>query len=168
MFDTMASEMVHVHNMLIRGLNSLYLQAPHIAPADDRSFCRYVMGWYLLLHSHHGGEEETLFPTVERMAGVTGIMDTNVAQHRAFHAGVDALQAYAGAVLAGTETYDGRRIVALVDSFGAALTQHLADEIPSILALRQYGDRMAGLPREFQKEAEKAMVFLPSVLSRRL
>jgi hypothetical protein len=161
-FDMMASEMVNVHNMLIRGLNSIYLQAPYIKPADDKSFCKYVLGWYVLLHSHHGGEEATFFPTVERMTGIKGLMDTNVEQHRVFHDGVDELKSYAEAVIASKEKYDGNKIVELVDSFGTALTQHLADEIPTIQSLRQYGEKLAGLPKEFEKEAETAMVLSPS------
>jgi hypothetical protein len=157
-FDELASEMCHVHNMINRGLNSIYLQAPHITPADEKHFCKYVLGWYNLLHSHHSGEEESFFPVVEGMTGVKGIMDNNVEQHKAFHDGIDSLKAFADAVVADKQKYDGSRLVALIDGFGPALTQHLADEIPTILSLRQYGDKMAGLPKAFDEEGEKAMV----------
>lgn len=158
MFDELASEMCHVHNMILRGLNSIYLQAPHITPADEKPFCRYVLGWYNLLHSHHSGEEADFFPTVENMTGVKGLMDNNVDQHKAFHDGMDSLKAFADAVVADKEKYDASRLVALIDDFGPALTQHLGDEIPTILSLRQYGEKMAGLPKAFDKEGEKAMV----------
>lgn len=158
MFDDMASEMANVHNMFIRGLNSIYLQAPHIKPADEKLFARYVVGWYAALHSHHAGEERSFFPGVERMTGVQGIMDTNKEQHEAFHDGLDALQAYCKAVMAGTERYDGAKVVGMVDGFGPALVQHLNDEIPSILNLRQHGDKLAGLPKLFDDEAQEAMV----------
>lgn len=155
--DGIASEMANVHNMIIRGLNSIYLQAPHIKPADEKAFCRYIAGWHFLLHSHHSGEESMLFPAVEKMAEVEGIMETNVEQHRAFHDGIDSLKAYANAVVADKEKYDGSRVVALIDGFGSTLTQHLSDEIPSLLSLQQYGDKMAALPKLFEEEGEKAM-----------
>jgi hypothetical protein len=158
MFDELASEMCHVHNMINRGLNSIYLQAPHITPTDEKPFCKYVLGWYNLLHSHHSGEERDFFPTVEKMTGVKGIMDNNIDQHKAFHDGMDSLKAFADGVLADEQKYDGSRLVALIDSFGPALMQHLADEIPTILSLRQYGDKMAELPKAFDEEGEKAMV----------
>lgn len=159
MFDKIASEMAHVHNMLIRGLNSIILQAPHIKSADEKAFCKYIMGWYNLLHSHHSGEEAIFFPTVERMAGTKGIMDTNIDQHKAFHDGVDELKGYAQAVVADQEKYAGTKVVSLIDRFGNPLIQHLADEIPTILSLRQYGEeKMAGLPNEFDAEGDKAMV----------
>lgn len=161
MFDELASEMCHVHNMVLRGLNSIYLQAPHITPADEKPFCRYVLGWYNLLHSHHSGEEADFFPTVEKMTGVKGLMDNNVDQHKAFHDGMDSLKAFADAVVADKEKYDASRLVTLIDDFGPALTQHLGDEIPTILSLRQYGEKMAGLPKAFDEEGEKAMVCEP-------
>ena len=159
MFDKLASEMAHVHNMLIRGLNSIYLQAPHIKPADEKPFCKYIMGWYDLLHIHHDGEEAMFFPIVEKMTDTKGIMDTNIDQHKAFHDGVDELKGYAQGVIAERGRYSGTKLVSLVDGFGTSLVQHLADEIPTILSLRQYGEaRMAGLAKEFDAEGDKAMV----------
>ncbi|KAH6616204.1 hypothetical protein B0J18DRAFT_373326 [Chaetomium sp. MPI-SDFR-AT-0129] len=156
-FDEIASEMVNVHNMFIRGLNSIYLQAPHIEPADEKLFARYILGWYHGLHSHHAGEEKSFFPAVERMTGVQGIMDTNKDQHEAFHDGFEALQVYCKAVLAGTEKYDGAKLVGLVDGFAPVLVQHLNDEIPTILSLRKYGDKMDGLMKVLEDEAQEAM-----------
>ncbi|KAK4096321.1 hypothetical protein N658DRAFT_436356 [Parathielavia hyrcaniae] len=158
MFDELASEMVHVHNMVIRGLNSIYLQAPHIQPADEKGFCQYILFWHTLLHSHHTGEETMLFPEVEKLTGVEGLMETNVEQHKAFHDGIDSFKAYAESVLAGAQQYQGAKVVAIIDGFGPALIQHLADEVPSLLGLRQYGkDKLASLPAFFDAEGEKAM-----------
>ena len=158
----MASEMALVHNMIILGINSIYLQAPHIMPADEKPFCKYITCWYDVVDSHHAGEEAMFFPSVEKMTGIKGVMDTNIDQHKAFHDGMDLLKAYADAVLAGKEKYEGSKVVRLIDDFGAVLTQHLADEIPTILSLRQYGDKMAGLPKIFSDEGAKAMASFPS------
>ncbi|KAK3906060.1 hypothetical protein C8A05DRAFT_30129 [Staphylotrichum tortipilum] len=157
MFDKLASEMSLVHNMLIRGLNSIYLQAPHIQPADTKPFAKYILGWCHGLHSHHDGEETMFFPAVEKMTGEPGVMDTNIEQHKRFHDGLEQLQAYADDVVVGKEAYDGGRVVAIIDAFGPALIQHLTDEIPTILGLRKYGDKMAALPKLFDEEGEKAM-----------
>jgi hypothetical protein len=158
MFDDVASEMALVHNMAIRGLNSIYLQAPHIQPGDEKAFCRYIGGWYLLLHSHHAGEEAMLFTWIEDKTGVEGIMETNREQHKSFHDAIDEFHIYADAVIAGTEKYDGGKVVAMIDVFGEPLIQHLRDEIPTIVGLRQYGEKVAGMDKLFAQEAEKAMV----------
>ncbi|KAK4120480.1 hypothetical protein N657DRAFT_692966 [Parathielavia appendiculata] len=158
MFDELASEMVHVHNMMIRGLNSIYLQAPHIKSADEKGFCKYILLWHELLHGHHSGEEALFFPEVEKLTGVKGIMETNVEQHKAFHDGIGRFKAYAQSVIAGGQKYEGSKVVAMINEFGPALIQHLTDEIPTVLGLRQYGkDRLAGLPKVFDQEGEQAM-----------
>ncbi|KAK3896594.1 hemerythrin HHE cation binding domain-containing protein [Staphylotrichum tortipilum] len=82
--------------MLIRGLNSIYLQAPHIQPADTKPFA-----------NHHDGEEAMFFPAVEKMTGEPGVMDTNIKQQKRFHDGLEQLQADADDVVAGKEAYDG-------------------------------------------------------------
>jgi hypothetical protein len=53
-----ASEMALVHNMIIRGLNSIYLQAPNIKLEKDvKDFLTYMYSWSLLVHMHHDNEE---------------------------------------------------------------------------------------------------------------
>jgi hypothetical protein len=165
MFDELATEMAHVHNMMIRGLNSIYLQAPYIKPADEKGFCRYMLLWYTFLHGHHSAEEAMFFPNVERMTGIKGVMDGNIEQHRAFHDGLDKFKAYAEAVVAGKEKYNGSKVVGMLDEFGPALIQHLTDEIPTVVGLRQYGkEKLADLPKAFEEEGEKAMVRRPSFI----
>jgi hypothetical protein len=51
-----------LHNGLLRGLNSIYLQAPHITkPSDQRDFIEYALLRATVLESHHEGEEINLF-----------------------------------------------------------------------------------------------------------
>ncbi|KAL2132263.1 hypothetical protein VTI74DRAFT_4003 [Chaetomium olivicolor] len=157
MLDTLASEMCHVHNMIIRGLNSIYLQAPHIKLADEKSFCQYMTGWYNLLHTHHAGEEAMFFPIVEKLTGIKGIMDINIEQHRSFHDGVDGFKAYAEAVLADKEKFDGAKVVGMIDAFGPPLMKHLGDEIPTILSLRPHATKLRDLPKHMDEEGDKAM-----------
>ena len=156
-YDELASEMALVHNMIIRGLNSIYLQAPHIKPADERSFGRYMVNWHSLVHSHHDGEEVMFFPAIHRLTGVEGLMCANIEQHKLFHDGLEIFKTYADAVVSG-EKYEGSRVIEIIDSFAPALVKHLADEIPTIMGLRQYDDKLAELPKLFQEEAEKTMV----------
>ena len=161
MFDEMASEMALVHNIIIRGLNSIYLQAPHISPADEKPFGRYMAHWHNLIHSHHAGEEAMFFPAIQRLTGVDGLMDANIEQHKTFHDGLETFKAYIDAVAADQEKYEGSRLVEMIDGFAPALVKHLGDEIPTILGLRQYADKLAELPKLFAEEADKVMVRLP-------
>lgn len=151
--------MACVHNVVIRGLNSIYLQAPHVQPADEESFCEYIGHWHGIISMHHTAEEEDGFPMIEKMAGEKGIMDDNVEQHRVFHGGLDALGRYAADCVAGSKEYDGKKIVSMIDEFGGELAKHLEDEIPTIEGLRRYGERkMAGLKGALEAEAERNKV----------
>ena len=52
--ETFATEMANVHNVLIRGLNSIILQAPHVKETQDiKDFMKYAEIWYILIHEHH-------------------------------------------------------------------------------------------------------------------
>ena len=147
--------MACIHNVFLRGLNAIYLQAPHIQPADAKSFCAFVTNWHALLTLHHTAEEDDGFPLIEEMAGEKGIMDANVQQHHAFLEGLNALERYVKACGAGTERYEGSKVVAMIDRFGKGLAGHLADEIPTIEGLRKYGEKMAGLRSVFEREAKR-------------
>ncbi|SPO01555.1 uncharacterized protein DNG_04228 [Cephalotrichum gorgonifer] len=153
-FDECASNMAAVHNTVIRGLNAIYLQAPHIKPADVKSFSTFISHWYLVIHHHHNGEETYAFPRIEEMAGEKGIMDVNVAQHHAFLDGLEEFGKYAADCAAGKEEYDGGKIVRMIDGFGAALAEHLADEIPSLENLRRFGNKMSSLKDVLQQDAD--------------
>lgn len=158
-FHRMASEMVNIHNVIIRGLNSIYLQARSIPPADHGSFAHYMHQWHRLLDAHHAGEEHTFFPAVERLAGEAGIMGANVDQHRAFHDGMERFGAYALACVRGEVVFSGEEVVRIVDSFGGPLTEHLSAEIQSLLDLERFGEeKMAGMEKSAAEEAETAMV----------
>lgn len=139
MFDDLAVEMTCVHNCFIRGINAIYLQAPYITQADAKSFCNYAAVWSKMIHIHHHEEESIFFPEVEKMANEEGLMAGNVEQHHAFHDGLENYQAFVDGVLSGKDVYDGKKLVSIIDSFGGILTQHLTDEIPTLLGLKKFG-----------------------------
>ncbi|GKT42888.1 uncharacterized protein ColSpa_03069 [Colletotrichum spaethianum] len=157
-FSRIASGMALIHNMAIRGLNSIYLQAPHVSASDTKAFLQYTLAWYSLLHVHHSGEEADFFPAIEEMTGHKGLMDCNVSQHQEFHDGLVAFKTYVDACVSGEEMFDGPKLVTLIDAFGGVLTKHLGDEIPSILGLKTFGtEKMAPLEKVFAEEGEKSM-----------
>ena len=159
--------MALVHNLLTRYLNSIYLQAPHIIPDDVPNFCRYVLCWHTIITIHHDGEEAVLFPWVDEVVGVKGIMEGNLEQHRAFHAGVENLRDYVQDVLDGKKRYDGGRVMALIDAFSEPLGVHLREEIPSLLGLRELGglEKFGGLGEVLDKMAKHGVVSLGAFLT---
>lgn len=135
-----AQQMVHLHNCILRLLNSIYNQALHVRSPDDiRDFLAYVNHWHDELLHHHMVEEEFFFPALEALNGQKGSMEGNVAQHDAFEPGLEALGKYAAST--GVEEYDGHKLRAIIDSFGEILSKHLADEIPTLLKLEACDDK---------------------------
>jgi len=135
--------MALVHNSIIRGLNSIYLQAPNIKQEKDvADFLTYMFSWSLLVHMHHDSEESVLFPLLEKDIGIQGFMDKNVEQHKAFGPGLTAFDAFVTAAKEGKEQFDGVRVRSIIDSFGEVLTQHLTDEIVVFEELEKFGDKI--------------------------
>lgn len=154
--------MACVHNVIIRGLNSIYLQARNVAPtkvsaitpqnkADVQTrddFVDYAREWSIFLHLHHDGEEALLFPEIEKATATTGIMDRNVQQHRLFDEGVKRFDDYLARVRCPVDGKErigedkflyGPELAEIIESFGSTLTNHLNEEIGTLLSLRVYG-----------------------------
>jgi len=153
-------EMVAIHNIFIRGINTIYNQAIKVGEsgteADRLEFCEFAAVWSLGLHEHHGMEEDTVFPDIENVAGAKGIMETNVQQHEAFTGGLEKYDAYLRKVQGGEEKYDGRKLVAIIDDFGKLLAEHLSDEIVTLRGLYKYPDAdWEGVTKRIEKRVMK-------------
>lgn len=153
--------MALAHNGILRGLNSIYLQATHI-PREDvgtvRDFLTYCQCWGESMHHHHDAEEGIFFPSIEQISGVQGIMERNIEQHRAFTPGFDRFQQYCRTCL--PKDYDGQRIRSLIEAFAEPLTQHLHDEIETLRGLDKYDSERI---RQAYKRFEKRMMATDNV-----
>ena len=129
-------QMALIHNTILRALNSSYSQclAVKAETSDAEDFLLYNQCIFDMLHEHHANEEGFLFQEIEKLAGVPGLMDHNVEQHRAFQAGVERFRDYVYNTT--KEDYDGQKLQDLIDGFGSVVTKHLHDEIPSLLDMK--------------------------------
>jgi len=149
--------MALVHNMIIRGLNSIYLQAPNIKEKKDISdFLTYMYSWSLLVHMHHDNEESMIFPLLEKNIGIDGYMEKNVDQHKLFGPGLTAFDNYVRDVRAGEAQFDGVKVQATINTFGEVFTQHLTEEISTFLDLEQFAEKI-DWPYWNKKMQEKAV-----------
>ncbi|MCJ1472563.1 hypothetical protein MMC13_001212 [Lambiella insularis] len=151
-----ATQMALAHNGILRGLNSIYLQATHIPRKDRdavRDFLTYCQCWCKSMHHHHDAEESNFFPSIERISNVQGIMERNIEQHRAFTPGFELFQEYSQTCL--PENYDGQKIRSLIEDFAEPLTRHLHDEIETLRALDKYD---SGRVRQAYQRLEKSLM----------
>ncbi|CAI6285932.1 unnamed protein product [Periconia digitata] len=148
-----ATEMALAHNGMIRGLNSIYIQAsnlPRNNPKIVQDFLTYCQCWSESMHHHHDMEEDSFFPAIEKLTGVQGLMERNVEQHRAFTPGFERFQQYANTCA--PKDYDAAELKSLVEGFAEPLTRHLQDEIETLRGLHEYdSERLKAAYKEFEK-----------------
>jgi hemerythrin superfamily protein len=152
--------MAQAHNAMLRGINSIYLQAPNVKdPKDIADFLAFVNIWVKWISHHHMFEETRMFPGFEKVAAQPGLLEDNVNQHHAFTDGLAELKNYAETTI--PQTYSGQKVQEIIDGFSKALCDHLHQEIDSLLRLRPYdGPGLMKVWSECKKAAalEQSMV----------
>ncbi|KAL1966602.1 hypothetical protein VTN77DRAFT_4013 [Rasamsonia byssochlamydoides] len=135
-FTKGASHMALIHNAILRGFNTIYLQAPHVKAADYADFIGYSLTWYNFVRKHHDEEEATLFPKVDELLGKKkGLLDTIYEEHASFLDGLTRFHDYLAPFYAGKqkkETFDGAKLVSIMDSFAEQFRHHFHSEIATI------------------------------------
>ncbi|KAF5309285.1 hypothetical protein D9611_014659 [Ephemerocybe angulata] len=134
--EHIAGEMSMVHNIIIRSLNSIWVNAPNVGTKGrkDGSVAAFV-GYSLValhnIHEHHDTEEAIFFPVLKD-SGLGEMVAENVEQHRVFHEAMAEFEAYLRNVRGGTETYDAEKLRKLLKAFADPLVRHLHDEINTL------------------------------------
>lgn len=122
--------MALIHNIVLRGLNCIVLQAGNVKkPEDILDFMAFCDAWSCALHSHHNTEETVYFPLLEDQSTEKGVMAKNHAEHETFLPGLLALDEFVRSVRADVKTYDGGKLIKITEDFGPALESHLRNEI---------------------------------------
>jgi hypothetical protein len=136
--------MSHAHNTIIRGLNAIIQQAPHVGPEDAKDLLFYVKAWTKMINHHHDVEETFIFPELEAFSGVQGLMDDPKHQHSLFHDTLEKLLEYSSSTKPEDYTWEGPGgMKDIIDSFSGPLTDHLYAEIDVLLALDHLdGDKL--------------------------
>lgn len=134
--------MANVHNALLRGLNAIYLQAAQVTEARDiTDFMVYIKSWTDTVHHHHSLEETLFFPRLGELLKAVGepehLMDANVDQHHMFEPKMMEMHQYVQDVLDEKTPYDSGLLKGLIDGFAPVLTEHLHDEIDTLMRLEK-------------------------------
>ncbi|KAF4977381.1 hypothetical protein FDECE_18364 [Fusarium decemcellulare] len=141
----LAAEMSLVHNLMLRGINSIYNQAINVGTRgtdkDKLDFANYAHQWGEMLKEHHETEETLVFPEIEKLTEAPGLMGDSVTEHHAFHEGLVQYQEYLDQVRNGKTEYDGEKFKVIIDSFVPTMQHHLAHEIEALLQLEKYEDK---------------------------
>ncbi|KAK4962931.1 hypothetical protein LTR10_000558 [Elasticomyces elasticus] len=148
-----ATEMALAHNGMLRGLNSIYIQAPFVPKTDliaIRDLQTYCQCWCEDVHHHHDAEETNFFPAIERITGIEGLMERNVEQHRAFTPGFEQFEKYVRNC--SPKDFDGQKLRGLIEDFAEPLNIHLKEEIDTLRDLDKYDSKqIQEAYRQFEK-----------------
>lgn len=101
-------------------MHSLADKIPESEIANFKVFCT---AFTLILGVHHRGEEMFMFPAIKEMCPI----EENLHEHHAIHDGVDKLTEYLA-----KDSFNGAEFIAILDSFGQAMHDHLSHEISTI------------------------------------
>ncbi|KAF9477708.1 hypothetical protein BDN70DRAFT_837458 [Pholiota conissans] len=126
--DWLYLDMSLAHNLIIRGVNSLYKNALLVKPEDIGAYSGYALSCLQFVHSHHHGEEAVVFPRFQTKLD----MGHNIEQHGAFQVPMHEFEEYMTQVNSGLAEYDGERTRKAIKAFGDPMVEHLRDEITTI------------------------------------
>lgn len=157
-----SSEMAYSHNCLIRGLNSILLQAPHVPSSGQDGYNQqqvkdllfFTESWVKTVQWHHHTEEAIMFPAIQDMTGEPELLSGAQHQHDEFHDGLIKLGETAKELQKKPHEYKWEEMKAVIDSFAPALTTHLYEEIDVFLGFDRFDSR--GLRKCWDKAEEVA------------
>ena len=129
--------MAFAHNAMIRGINSIYNQAPNVRETEDIvDFLFFVRSWANWVGHHHHLEETLMFPSFEKIMEKPGFLQANIEQHHAFEPGLNKLRDFTNDTK--PDDYSFEVLQGIIQDFASGLQQHLREEIPTLLAMRPY------------------------------
>jgi len=134
--------MTNAHNLLLRGLNSIYLQAPYVSiPADIKDLLIYCRAWIDTVYAHHAHEDAILFPDLIKLTGREDIVSTEQESHRILHVGMERFGGWIHGIEADLQkwSWDGESgLKAVLDSFANVFAKHLGEEVDMLRSLKDY------------------------------
>lgn len=146
-----AQKMANLHNGLFSMLRSAYYEANRCSAAIDEQATSNAKsiynGTFLIvmqlceqLDVHHSIEENYVFPQLNRYAGKP-IMASEVEQHKQIHSALNKLLSFATTQHYATDMPNKENLIKLIrllDDMAEPLSQHMRDEIDTILTLQDY------------------------------
>ncbi|KAF1833411.1 hypothetical protein BDW02DRAFT_570081 [Decorospora gaudefroyi] len=151
-FTVGATHMAHIHNAILRGYNSIYLQAPHVKDAEKAAFVGYAMTWFRFVKSHHDDEELELFPKVEQVLGSKEIWKETHKEHESFLGGLVDFEAYLANLSSSPQAFNGKQLQNIMSAFQEPFCHHFHHEI---ITIASFAD-LPSAPAPKSPESEQA------------
>ncbi|KAF2641954.1 hypothetical protein P280DRAFT_489333 [Massarina eburnea CBS 473.64] len=132
-YTSAASDLALLHNTLIRALNSIYIQAPHVPVPQYANFVKYSLAAHAALTAHTRFEQALFSPEPEHAPAEPGLVDaTDGEQRRGFVVGVAAWGNWLRSIGERKNNFSGDMCVALMDDFVASVARHFRDGVEMV------------------------------------
>lgn len=132
-------DMVCIHDVFRRAFADAPGQIAAVATGDSKQVERlasYLGEVLWLLHAHHSGEDELLYPLLIERAPENGATFSRMeAQHQAVAASIESAQAMAGQFGRTGSAQDGEALSAAIRSLSDMAKTHLAEEESEVLPI---------------------------------
>ncbi|ORY60659.1 uncharacterized protein BCR38DRAFT_441874 [Pseudomassariella vexata] len=134
-----ANETAHMHNAMLRGMNAIQLQAPHIREMRDiADFLFFTRCWSVWVMDYHLMKSTQMFPAFAEILKNPGTSPTtNLERKLYFLPALQQVLIYAEEVSAQPQSYNGEVLYRLVEELARLFREHLAAEVPLLISLQQ-------------------------------
>ncbi|KAH8666811.1 hypothetical protein BX600DRAFT_282043 [Xylariales sp. PMI_506] len=132
-----ANEIAHGHNAALRGLNAIFLQAPHVAaPADIADLLFLTHCWCVWVLNTHLLRQTQIFPGFEEILEEhPGTLTDKLGGQLDFAPALERLLQYAGATQPKPELYNPVVLQGLVQDLAPVFRANVACQIPLIAGM---------------------------------
>ncbi|KAJ9150311.1 HemerythrinHHE cation binding domain-containing protein [Pleurostoma richardsiae] len=137
LFTTGATHMALLHNAILRGYNTIFLQAPHVPEAENANFIGYSLAWFKFVKSHHDDEEETLFTKVEELLDDKTVFAETHVEHESFLAGLAEFNTYLSSLTSPAD-FSATELHRIMSGFQVPFEHHFHSEIGTISKLAEH------------------------------
>ncbi|RYC56968.1 hypothetical protein CHU98_g9242 [Xylaria longipes] len=183
-----ANEIAHIHNAMLRGLNAIYLQAPHVKQAQDIADLAFLtQSWSTWLLDHHDLKESTMLPGFEAALRVPartltlsrsrspsaasfrldGDMKTTMEEgngqgdEELISFLLHRVYAYASATHKDPQAYDATTLCGLLAALADTLVPHLAGQVGLLVSMREMCSSSSAASGPSSRRNEKIPAPLP-------
>ncbi|KAI0012313.1 hypothetical protein F4779DRAFT_614761 [Xylariaceae sp. FL0662B] len=155
-----ANELAHTHNAMLRGLNAIFLQAPHVhQPTDISDILFLTQSWSAWVLDHHRAKETSMLPGFEGVLGLppgsltlptsaapsssgSGAANDNDNNDDTEATAIEALlrnvHAYAAATRPQPHTYSPTTLQGHLGRLAGPLVALMTRQVPQLVGLRDF------------------------------
>jgi hypothetical protein len=150
-YTRVAIEITLAYNSLIRALNSIYIQCPHVPMSEYPNFTAYTLATYHGLQAYDNSNEHTFFSELARRTGETRFMQG----HRAFDASLCTWGNWLESIANRRNNFNPDMCRAMMDDFLPALHAHMHVVPECLLYVSQFERRDLDVSRLAGEHREK-------------